>query len=123
MSGRELLVHGVDLALEPFDLGGDDAQTFARADFLRRGEVGAEIEKIVLDARQHGIEIFAERGAVQTRQCRRRRSLRRSVPMASKREIRLRPPLAGGERAGAVVAGAGVDAVEDDHIASQRVPK
>jgi hypothetical protein len=31
-----------------------------------------------------------------------------------KAQVGLRPPLAGGERGGAVIAGAGVDAVEDN---------
>ena len=56
MSGCEVGVHRVDLALQPLDLGVDDAQgAFRLAPVLGRAEVGAEIEQVVLDARQHGV--------------------------------------------------------------------
>ena len=54
------LIEGVDLALEALDLVGRDPQPLALANLLRRGEVGAEIEEVVLDARQHGVELGAE---------------------------------------------------------------
>ena len=56
----ELGVHRVDLVLEPLDLCIAHAQRRSRALLdvaaLRHGEVGAEIEQVVLDARQHGVE-------------------------------------------------------------------
>ena len=77
-------------------------------------QVGAEIEQIVLDARQHGIDgrraPRARAGAPRrcgvglVRRCRRRRCA-----------ALLRYALAGAERRGAGVARAGVDLVEDDH--------
>ncbi len=51
----QLGVEAVDLALQPRHLRSDDAQrAFVLAAAGRGGEVGAEIEQIVLDARQHG---------------------------------------------------------------------
>ena len=53
----QLGVHGVDLVLEPLDLRGHDAQrrSLALALAFGRAEIGAEIEQVVLDARQHGV--------------------------------------------------------------------
>ena len=54
---RELVVEAVDLALEPLHLlVGDGEPRTARA-FLREAEIGLDVEQIVLDARQHGVEI------------------------------------------------------------------
>ena len=53
VSGAESRVHRVDLALEPRRPGPDDAQRHRRREILAgRGEIGAEIEQFVLDARR-----------------------------------------------------------------------
>jgi hypothetical protein len=54
--GLEILVHGVDLGLQPVNLRLDDAQRHVgRGEILAgRGEIGAEVEQFVLDRRQHG---------------------------------------------------------------------
>ena len=61
--GRQLGVQLVDLVLQALDLGLADAQAFALRLALAfgRGEIGAEIEQIVLDPRQHGIDAAAQR--------------------------------------------------------------
>lgn len=54
---RQVRVEGVDLPLEAFDLDGQDAQGLWRAVLSRRrGEIGAEVEKVVLNASEDRIE-------------------------------------------------------------------
>ena len=56
--GFEPGVHGIDFILETHHLGGSDPQrTGAAAAFLGHGQVGPEIEEIVLDARQHRVTV------------------------------------------------------------------
>ena len=46
-------VHGVDFLLEPLNLPGDDAQGMVlEIGAVRCGEVGAEVEQLVLDGAQ-----------------------------------------------------------------------
>ncbi len=55
--GRERLVERVDLPLQPLDLAGDDAQGGRGvAGLFGRGEIGAQVEEVVLDARQQRVE-------------------------------------------------------------------
>src|SRR5690606_11964658 len=56
---RDGRVHLVDLCLEARDLRFDDAQRLPAEILvaLGRGEIGAEIEEVVLDAAEHGVEI------------------------------------------------------------------
>ena len=63
---REIGVHLVDLGFEPLHLAIDNAQRreFGRRLFGRR-EVGAEIEEVVLDAREHAVQL-ADRGERRT---------------------------------------------------------
>ena len=57
---REFRVHRVDLVFQPLDLRVDNAQrAFAAAAAFRHAEIGAEVEQIVLDARQHVVELAA----------------------------------------------------------------
>ena len=110
----QLGVHLVDLALEPRDLRRGDPEALAPVVLARRGEIGAEIEEVVLDARQHRVEFGRDR---EPRQPDMGIGL---VDGADRREaeVGFRPPLAGAERRGAGVAGAGVDLVEDDHLSA-----
>src|SRR5262249_49733584 len=77
-------------------------------------EVGAEIEQIVLDHAEHGVE----RAAICEMQP---HHADRSIGLVDRAigrdaQIVFRPALAGAERGGAVIAGAGVDAVAHDHV-------
>jgi hypothetical protein len=105
-------VERVDLLLDPLDLRGADAQTLA-AGGLGGGDIGTKVEEIVLDAGEHRLH-GAERHAVQTRQPDGGVGLVDGAD-GGKAQVGFRPPLAGGERGGAVIARAGVDAVEDNH--------
>ena len=54
---REVAIELVDLALEAFDLGvGDPQRLHFPLVLFGGGEVGAEIEEVVLDPRQHGVD-------------------------------------------------------------------
>ena len=111
---REVAVEPVDLALQPLDLGIDDAERLVGQGLagLRRREVGAEVEEVVLDAAEHRVELV--RGGVQAGEAEARIGL---VDGAVGRdpEVVLRPARAGRERGRAAVAGAGVDAVQNHH--------
>ena len=106
----EIGVHGVDLPFQPRHLRFDDAQPLA-AGLVGRGEVGTEVEEVVLDAAEHGVEPVRQRRLVQTGESDMGVEF---VDGADRLEAQVgfRPPLAGRQRRGAVVAGAGVDAVE-----------
>ena len=106
----------VDLLLEAIDLRVHDTQR--RAVGLARGgrgrKVGTEVEKIVLDPAQHGIEIGGLGHGREPRQADRRIGLvDRAIGLDP--HIRLAAPLAGAERGRAVVSGARVDAIENHH--------
>jgi hypothetical protein len=105
----QILVHPVDLALEPLDLARLDAQ---RAfDPVRRGEVRAEIEQFVLDPAEHrpGLAILHRE------QSRADRAIG-LVHVADRGEARigLRNSRAVDETGLPGIAGAGVDLVEPD---------
>ncbi len=105
----QILIHPVDLALEPIDLRGHDAQ---RALYpFGGGEIGAEIEQFVLDAAEHG----PRRLVPDRRQSGADRRIR-LIDVADRGHARIglgdaravdKPGVAG-------VAGAGVDLVEPD---------
>ena len=65
VSGASATVHRVDLALEPRDLRGRDAQR-ARRILAGRRDVGAEIEQVVLDARQRRVRLVLGRASAAT---------------------------------------------------------
>ena len=56
---RELAVEPVDLALQPLDLALAMIRSGSKPFTPRSGvdEVGAEVEQVVLDPRQHGVEL------------------------------------------------------------------
>ena len=57
-------VHAVDLTLEAFRLRVRDAQRLIMQRLLagRRREIGAEIEQVVLDTAEHGVELGIRAG-------------------------------------------------------------
>jgi hypothetical protein len=108
----QILVHPVDLALEPFDLAGLDAQR--ALDSVRSGEVGAEIEQFVLDSAEHRLGLFAPDGEQSDAD----RAVR-LVDVADRGEARvgLGDSRAVDEARLPGIAGAGVDLVEPDQRA------
>lgn len=52
--GRQIFIHGVDLALELFDFGRGDAGLFRMNVLGFGGEDRAEVEQLMLDAADHG---------------------------------------------------------------------
>src|ERR1051326_8877307 len=113
--GPKLRVEAVDLALEPLGLGIDDGEPLAARALALAGrrEIGAEIEQVVLDARQHRVD-FRIAARVETDEP------DHGVELVDRAvggdpQIVFRAPLAAAERGGAVVAGSRVDAVEHDH--------
>ena len=82
-------------------------------------KLGLDVEQIVLDARQRGVELLVGRG-VQARDADHRIDLvQRAV--GGNAQVVFLAPLAGAERGGAVVAGARVDAIENHHRRPQRL--
>ena len=123
-SGAKLGVELVDLAFEPFHLGiGDVEPRAARALALlgRHAKVGLDVEQVVLDVHQHRVE-RAVAGALQARHPDHRVDLVEGA-VGRDAQIVFLAPLAGAERGGAVVAGARVDPVEDDHRVSVPAPR
>jgi hypothetical protein len=111
----ERVVEAVDRFLQPRDLGGRYAQR--ALDFGGRGEIGAEVEQIILDAGEHGVEIgVGERGAGDSD---RRIGL---IDFADGVDARvgLGYARAVDEAGAAVVPGAGVDLVELDQLSFPR---
>ena len=53
---RQFGIEGIDVAFKPLDLARQHPQALRLAVALGHGEVGAEIEQIVLDAPQHRIQ-------------------------------------------------------------------
>ena len=112
----QILVHPVDLALEPVDLLGDDAQHhLGRREILAGGgEIGAEIEQFVLDPAEHRrrFSLDMEQGDAD-------RAVR-LVDVADRGQARigLRDSRAVDEAGLAGIAGAGVDLVEPDQRAT-----
>ena len=116
MSGCEAVVHRVDPLFEPRHLRGHDPQHHLgrREVAARGGEIGAEIEQVVLDAG----EIAAASSPPSATAAKPSALLASSTaPIASIRATCLGTRDAVDEPGGAVVAGAGVDLVELDHRA------
>jgi len=112
---RKLGIKPVDLAFEPghLRLRHREPRAARPPALAGRAQIGADVEEIVLDARERGIE---------------RRVIAGMEPRDSERGIGLveravggdaqvvfLAPLAAAERGGAVIPGAGVDLIEDDH--------
>src|SRR5437764_4434728 len=119
--GTEVGVERIDLLLEPRHLRVGDGEPGAAGTFplsfalvrLGRAEIGAEVEQVVLDARQHGVDLRLLPG-VEARDAEAGVELVDGA-VGGDAQVVLLAPLAGAERGGAVVAGARIDAVEDDH--------
>src|SRR5262249_25253821 len=91
------------------------ARTAGPLPLPRRAKVGAEIEQIVLDARQRGIECGVA-GSVQSRHANRGIGfIQRAI--GGDAQIVFLASRAGAEGGGAVVAGTRVDFVQNDHRA------
>ena len=102
-------------ASTPGRLRSDDAQRLVakRLAVVGRGEVGAEIEQIVLHAGEYRVECGMRRCGVQPRQADAGVGLvDRAVGLHP--QIRLQPALSVAQSGRAVVAGARVDLVEPD---------
>ena len=115
VSGASVCVHGVDLALQPLDLrAGDPQAAFGLAAVFRRAEIGAQIEQVVLDARQHGIRDRLPHPAGRCRW----RLVSSTAPMAVMRRACLGNPAAVAQPGFAGIARFCVDFVERDHAAN-----
>ena len=111
----ELAVQRIDLAFEPLDLRIAHRQPAAGIlALVGVAKLGAEIEQIVLDAREHGIEGGIGAAGMDAGKADRGVGLiQRAVALDPKVVFRHAP--AGAERGRAVVAGARVDLAENDH--------
>src|SRR5262249_49174988 len=103
----------VDPLLQPLHLRLGHGQARTAWSLLRQTEIGLDVEQVVLDACQHGIE-RAIVGAVQARDADHRIDLVERAVSVDPQVVFL-ATLAGAERGGAIVAGARVDPVENDH--------
>ena len=105
----EIGVQPVDLLLQPLDLGGDDPERFPGHCLagVRRGEIGAEVEEVVLDAGQHRAE-FGLVAGMQHGEPERRIGLVDGAETFDP-EVGLGATRAGSEPRRAAVAGPGVD--------------
>ena len=112
---RKLAVESVDLAFQPRDLGVGHFEPTARVlGLVREAEIGAEIEQIVLNAREHGVEDGMTLSGMEARNADRRVGLvERAIGLDPEVVFRHAPP--GAERGRAVVAGARIDLREDNH--------
>ena len=111
-SGSSARVHRVDLGFEPLHLRGDDAQRSSAAlAALGRAQIGAEIEQIVLDARQHRVGLGI---GMEPRQADRGVGLVDRAERLDPQRL-LRHAAAVAERGLSLVAAARVDAGELDH--------
>src|SRR5262249_26819889 len=119
----ELGIEPVDLALEPLALGVDDGEPLAARPLALAGraQVCAEVEQVVLDPAEHRVDLRIRAG-VEAREADHGVEL---VDGAVRRDAHMvfAPPLAAAERGRAVVAGARVDAVQDDHDPARISPK
>src|SRR5260370_39242681 len=105
----------MDLPLAPFDLGLSDvearpARTLA---LVGEAEIGPDIEKVVLNPCQHGVELEISR-RMQPGDPDDRVDLVHG-PIGGDAQVGFRAPFAAAEGSAAVVAGASVNSVEHDH--------
>src|SRR4051812_16613986 len=109
----EVGIEMIDLLLQPLHLRVSDGHTGAAGALRREAEVGFDVEQVVLNACQHGVKGMVGSG-VEPRQAEHRVDLvQRAV--RSDTQIVFLAPLAAAERGRAVIAGAGVNPVENDH--------
>src|SRR6516162_5687392 len=113
----KLRIEPIDLGLEPSHLfiGGGQPRPAGPLTLPRRAKVGADIEQIVLDPRQRGMERGIA-GRVQPRDAYGGIGFIHRAIGGDPQIVFLTPP-AGAERGRAVVAGARVDFVQNDHRA------
>ena len=116
----ELGVEPVDLALEPLGLRIDDGQPLAARPLglVWGAQIRAEVEQIVLDARQHRVR-FRIRAGMEARETDHGIELV-DRPVSGNAQIVFAPARAAAERGRPVVSGAGVDSIQDDHAALGR---
>ena len=112
VSGASPAFMRVDLSLQPLDLGLDDAQgAFALASGFGHAQIGAEVEEVVLDPRQHRVEVTLgpqpgqADGGIGLVDC--------AIGLDPERMLGQARAVA--QRCGALVPGPGVDAVQRDH--------
>ena len=106
-------VERVDVLFKAVDLRCQDAQPFSLPVTLRNRQIGAEIEQIILHPSEHGID---ERDLRQMKS----RDTDRGIgfidgSVSADAQIVFRAALSAAERGRAVIAGARVDAVENNH--------
>jgi hypothetical protein len=114
----QLSIHGVDLVLEALDLHFAHAQTLAGTlrSTLRHGQIGADVEEIVLDATQHSVDVGVLVAHVEAGDADRCVGfVDRAVGGYARRVLGYAFP--GAERGGASIARAGVDLIENHHDA------
>src|SRR5215469_802824 len=113
----KLRIEPIDFGLEPSHLFIGDGQPRSAGPLTlpRRAKVGADIEEIVLDPRQRGMKRGIA-GRVQPRDAYRGIGFVHRAIGGDPQIVFLTPP-AGAERGRAVVAGARVDFVQNDHRA------
>ena len=99
--------------LDPVDLRVGDGEPRAARALFRQAEIGLDVEQVVLDARQRRIERGIARGVQPDDADHGVDLVERAVGVDA--QVVLLAPVAGAERRRAVVAGARVDAVQDDH--------
>jgi hypothetical protein len=113
---RQPRVQRVDIVLKAFDLARQHPQAFRLALALGHREVGAEVKQIVLDQTQHRIEIARIR-QMQPHNANGGVGLV-DGSIGADAQVVFRAALAAAKCRGTVVAGPGVDSIEDDHCLS-----
>jgi hypothetical protein len=121
--GLKLAVERVDLAFQPRDLGVGHFEPAARVlGLVGETKIGAEIEQIVLNAREHGVEGGMALSGMEARNADGGVGLvERAIGLDP--EVVFRHTPAGTERGRAVVAGARVNLRENYHCARLGKPK
>ncbi len=110
---REIGVEPIDLALDPIDLRVGDGEPRAAGAFFRQAEIGLDVEQVVLNAPECRIERGVARSVQADEADRGVDFVERAV--GGHAQIVFLAAVAGAERRRAVVAGAGVDAIQYDH--------
>ena len=113
---RKLGIERVDLVLQPLHLLGVDGEPLAARPLalVGRAEIGGEIEQVVLDARQHGVDRGRIRG-VQPRDADRGGDLVHGA-VGVDAQVILLAMLAIAEHRHAFIARARIDAIEHHHV-------
>ena len=113
VSGESSALRVSIVAFKPLDLARQHPQALRLALALGHGEVGAEIEQIVLDAPQHRIQ-FGRIGQMHPHNADRGVGLVHGA-IGGNAQIIFRTAFAAAERGGAVIAGPRVDPIKHDH--------